>query len=324
MSFKAIADLINQNGAFTIISHTSPDGDTLGSSLALYIALKALGKTAEVVCDYPVPHIYAFLPCCEDYKTPDTAQGYETAISVDCADMGRLGESAKLFLAAKRTASIDHHPTNTGFADINVVDGDAAAAGELIFTLVCALLHKSANLPLDIAECIYTALMTDTGCFAYSNTAPSTFYTAAKLRECGVDTCKINRLVYRTVPYEKQKLLGLALSKAELFCSGKAAYACILKRDIEQVGASEEATEGIIDHLRDIKGVEAAVLARGVDEANTTFKVSLRSKQIVDVGKISASLGGGGHRFAAGYTSQAGQAETEAVIKALIKASLGE
>ena len=175
MGFKAIAALISENNAFTIISHTSPDGDTLGSSLALYIALKAMGKTAEVVCDYPVPHIYAFLPCCNEYKTPDAAMGYETVISVDCADMGRLGESARLFKAAKRTASIDHHPTNTGYADINVIDGDAAAAGELVFTLVCALLHKSTNLPLDIAECLYTALITDTGCFAYSNTATSTF-----------------------------------------------------------------------------------------------------------------------------------------------------
>lgn len=321
---KAIAELISANDSFTIISHTSPDGDTLGSSLALYIALKTLGKTAEVVCDYPVPHIYAFLPYCQEYKTPDTARGYDTVICVDCADIGRLGESAKLFSAAKRTANIDHHPTNSSFADINIVDGNAAAAGELIFTLVCALLRKSVDLPLSISECLYTALMTDTGCFSYSNTAPGTFYTAAKLREGGVDTCRINRMVYRTVPYAKQKLLGLALSKTELFCSGKAAYACILKSDIESVGASEEATEGIIDHLRDIEGVEAAVLARGADDSNTVFKISLRSKEYVDVGKISASLGGGGHKFAAGYTSKDGQEKTETVIKALIKASLGE
>ena len=291
------AEFIRKNDGFTLIAHISPDGDTLGSSLALYGILKELKKEAQVLCDNRIPPNYAFLPYANEILAPETARKLPYAISVDCADALRMGASAAFFDAAADTLNIDHHVTNSAYARLNVVDGSAAAAGEIIYKLALLLLPK---LTEPISVCLYTALLTDTGSFAYSNTTPQTMRIAADIIESGIDTYEINRLVYRTVPYHKIKLLGRAITNMELLCNGKLGITAVTLEEMRAINATEEDSEGAIDYVRDVESVEVAVMLREVQ--HNVFKASLRSKRYVDVSKIARLKGGGGHAFAAGYT----------------------
>lgn len=297
LALRAMAEHIEKNDDFLLIAHTSPDGDTLGSVLALTEAMLGMGKQVQTVCEHTVPHIYRFLPNFQRVLLPKDAKPARHVIAVDCADEERMGEARIFFDRADTTGNVDHHMTNASYAKLNVVNGGLAAAGELIFDLIGLLpwpMNKQA------ATCLYCALMTDTGNFAYRNTRPSTLRIAADLLERGADNNEINRMVYRTVPLCKQKLLGVALTNAAFFAEGAIGLTYVTLEDFARVGASEEDTEGIIDHIRDIEGVEIAILIR--EAGAGLYKVSLRSKLRADVGAIAQSLGGGGHRQAAGCT----------------------
>ncbi len=291
------AEFIRENDGFTLIAHISPDGDTLGSALALYGVLRELHKDVQVVCGNRVPPNYAFLPGAQEVLMPGAARQLPYAIGIDCADALRMGTSAVLFDAARYTINIDHHVTNSAYAKLNVVDGGASATGELIYKLAVLLLPR---LTEPVSTCLYTAILTDTGSFAYSNTTPETMRIAADILESGIDTYEINRLVYRTLPYHKVKLLGRAINNMELLCGGKLGITAITAEEMRELDAEEEDSEGIIDYVRDVDSVELAVMLREVDQ--NVFKASLRSKRYVDVSKISRVMGGGGHAFAAGYT----------------------
>lgn len=177
-ALRSIAAFIKENDDFTVVAHTAPDGDTLGASLALYGVLVRIGKRAAVVCEQPVPHTYAFLPGAEHVLLPEDARQTEHVIAVDCADRARMGAALRLFDGALHTCNIDHHPSNDFYAELNAVDDMAAATGELIASLAEMLLPE---LDAPLANCLYTALMTDTGNFAYSNTRPETFHLAGRL-----------------------------------------------------------------------------------------------------------------------------------------------
>ncbi len=297
-SLLTIAQLIKANDEFAIVAHVSPDGDTLGCVLALAHALKRMGKRIEAVCASPVPHIYEFLPGAKDILSPGEAKPARVVIAVDCADEARMDVARPLFQGAQHTVNIDHHMTNNSYAQFNHVDGHAAATGELIYKLILQL----GEIPdADEASCLYAALMSDTGNFAYSNTTPDTLRIAAELMELGADNTEINRRIYRTIPLQKQKLLGLALTKLSLHEDGKIGVSRISRADIVSCGASDEDAEGIIDHIRDIEGVEIALTVREADAG--VYKVSLRSKAYADVGAIAKRMGGGGHMCASGYTA---------------------
>ncbi len=297
-ALKAIAALIKENDDFLIISHVSPDGDTLGSVLALAHMLEVLGKRVQAVCADRVPHIYGFLPGASRMLLPAQARAARVAIAVDCADAQRLDAALPLFEAATVTCNIDHHMTNTEYAAYNYVRGKAAATAEMIFSLLGAL---DAEPDADAASCLYAALISDTGSFAYSNTTPETLRIAARLMERGAEHSRINRLIYRTIPFQKKKLLGAALIGLELYEDGKIGATCLNREQVASCGAGEEDTEGIIDHIRDIEGVEVALFIRETEAG--VYKVSLRSKSYADVGQIAKLLGGGGHMRAAGYTA---------------------
>ncbi len=291
-----IASYLQEEDDYTIICHVSPDGDTLGSGLALYGALKKLHKRVQIVCQDALPHIYAFLPLSDALKHAEDAAQTRNAISIDCAAPDRLGAASALFQGAAHTLNIDHHATNAAYADDNCV-WDTAATGEILFDL----LDMMGLIDADIATCLYTAIMTDTGNFAYANTMPETLHTAAELLEDGADNAYITRCVYRTMPFSKIKLLGCALSKATLFCDGRIGLSRIARQDFTDTGASGEDVEGIIDSIRDVDTVEIAILVREAAEPGVC-KVSLRSKTQADVGSVSARMNGGGHKRAAGYT----------------------
>ena len=293
-SMSEILSFIRDNRQFTVMSHTSPDGDTLGSALGLVHMLRAMGKGAEAVCSDPVPGIYSFLPGADEVKIGGEGIGYPAVIAVDCADKCRFGKVAKFFEAAETTANVDHHGTNDMYAAANWME-ETAACGELIYRLIREL---NVELTADMATCLFTALMTDTGCFAYSNVTEQTMKIGGALIAAGADNAEINMKVFRTSPYAKTMLQADAVSRAKLYCDGRIALTTVTLEDVARHGALSEHCDGIVEQLRDIDTVEIAIFIR---EDVTKLKGSLRSKRCADVSRIASVLGGGGHKRAAGY-----------------------
>ena len=302
-----------------LIAHVSPDGDTLGSSFALYGALLELGKRAQVVCEDPVPAIYRFLPYSDQLIPPEQAKPAEAVVCVDCADVARAGRCEPLFHAAKATLNIDHHGTNDRYADENFVQ-KAGATGELVYNVLASL---KVSLNKNIASCLYAAITTDTGNFSYSNTTPDTLRIAAELLDVGIDLPYLNQRLFRTVPYHKMRLHALAVTKAQLYEYGRIGISALTLEDIASCGATGEDTEGIIDSIRDIDTVEIAALLRESEDGQV--RVSLRGKTSADVSCIATKFGGGGHRLAAGCTLKPPLAEAAALIlKSARELLLGE
>lgn len=316
-TLASIARLIAESNDFTLIMHVSPDGDAIGSACALRLALMAMGKRVQAVCDGDVPRIYRFLEGAEDIIKPNDARVTSAAIAVDCADEGRMGAADEIFAQAKHTANIDHHVTNTMFAQHNAVDVHAAAAAEVVKKLIERL---DVDFGANIATCLFCGLVTDTGNFAYSNTTPETLFAAGELLQRGADNALINRAVYRSAPVSKRRMLGLGLIKAEYLHGGKVAVCKLTRTDFERFNARDEDCEGIIDNLRDVENVEIAMLMR--EKEPNVYKVSMRAKEYANVCAVAERYGGGGHRLAAGCTVR-GELEalaaelTEALIQAL-------
>lgn len=316
-SFDAVLNGIKKYGSFSILTHVSPDGDTLGAALALHSLLKRLGKASEVICDERVPHIYGFLPCTESVVTAENAVGYECVIAVDCADAQRFKKADQIFKNAKHTMVIDHHFTNKGYADVNLISAEASATCEI----VCEL-FKRMDMPIDSdsAVCIYTGIVTDTGNLTYSNTTPESIRIVAELYENGLNITEVNRCIYRTVPYAKTRVQGYALANMQLYDNGRIGLATLTVAQMDQFGATDEDCEGIVDQVRDVECVRVAIFVR--EGRDGTFKVSLRSKECADVGKIAKLNGGGGHAAAAGYTSKEPLSTTVAGVLAAVEAEL--
>ena len=298
--YDSIIEFIRANERFTLLSHISPDGDTLGSSLALMHLLTRMGKTVEVICSNTVPKIYGFLPGSELVRLPEDAIGYPSVISVDCADTPRFGRAIHYFEAAERTAAIDHHITNPRFAGVNLVVSDASATAEVVFEL-----YHRLDMPVDetVAVCLYTGIVTDTGNLSYSNTTPNALRIIADFVEKKlVDVSEINRRIYRTVPYEKTRVQGFVMSNIRLECGGEVGIGTLTQAQMLGYGATNEDCEGIVDCVRDIDCVKIGAFIR--ESADGSFKVSLRSKGVGDVCRIASKHGGGGHEKAAGYTAR--------------------
>ncbi|MCR5808056.1 MAG: bifunctional oligoribonuclease/PAP phosphatase NrnA [Clostridiales bacterium] len=295
---NSIIEGLEKYGSFSILTHVSPDGDTLGAALAMYQLIIGMGKKAEVICEEPVPHIYGYLPFADKVVLPDGAKGYECVLTVDCADMQRFKKADHIFKAAKHTMAIDHHFTNKGYADANLIRADASATCEVIFDL-----YRAMDKPIssEAAVCLYTGIVTDTGNLTYSNTTPKCIRMVADLYENGLNITEINRNIYRTVPFSKTRLQGYALANMKLELGGKIGIATLTIAEMNSFGATNEDCEGIVDSVRDVECVRVAVFIR--EGRDGTYKVSLRSKECADVGRIANKYGGGGHAAAAGYTS---------------------
>lgn len=297
--FNAVIDFIKREKAFTVLSHISPDADTLGSALALYALLVRLGKTVEVVCANPVPKIYLFLPNAEQVIAPENAVGHKNVISCDCADLPRCGRATSLFTNAETTAAIDHHVTNPKFAMINLVVPDAAATAEIIHELYIRM-----DMPIDevAMKCLYAGIVTDTGNLSYSNTTPNALRIIADFVEQGLDISRLNRCIYRTIPYSKTRLQGFVISRMQLEHNGEIGIAVLTRAQRLEFNATDEDCEGIVDCVRDVDSVKIGAFIR--ESSDGTFKVSLRSKDVGDVCRIAEKYGGGGHARAAGYTAK--------------------
>ncbi len=294
MSKKKIIAAINKYQRFLITAHINPDGDAIGSELALGNALRQMGKEVTICNRDEVPASYRFLPGVEQIKLPHEINSYfEVLIVLDCGHIDRVG--AFTCSDFKLVINIDHHYTNQAFGDINWIRPQAPCAGKLVFELISGL---PVEITREIATCVYTALMTDTGCFCYSNTTAGSFQLASKLVRCGADSAEIAREVYETMSLAKIRLLGESLKTLEFFEDGAVASMMVSQRMLDDCGAQPADTEDFVNYPRGIQVVKVALFWREV--APDSYKISLRSKTDVDVAALAEKFNGGGHFHAAG------------------------
>jgi len=298
-------DAVRGPDRFTLTTHENPDGDALGSLLAMKLALDQLGKDSVMVLhsDAPLPGEYAFMPLAELRRRWPDDVSERVLVALDCANESRIGDDEVLG-RVPLTLDIDHHHDNTRFGDVNLIVPDASSTGEVLRDLFREL---GVELTPDISEALYTAIVTDTGRFQYTNTTPKTFLLAAELLRAGADRQRVFQGVYESVQFAKLKLLARALDRAQVYEGGRIVISYLLRTDFAEVGAAEPYSEGIIDYLRAVEGAEMAVLIREPPrEGGPTRRVSLRaSVDELDVSAIARKSGGGGHRQAAGFSSEA-------------------
>ncbi len=290
------ADLLQKDNNILIASHLNPDGDSVGSALALTLALKGLDKKVSLTTIEPVPSKYLFLPQTELVKEWKEVEGdhFNLFVVLDCSDLKRLEPLSDYLSKKDQLLNIDHHVTNQYFGFYNYVNPQASSVGEIIFELL-KLMKIEIN--YEIALCLYVAISTDTGSFKFSNTTPRTHRIVAELIELGVDPAEVNRNVYENVSKGGVMLIREALKTLEFDCQDKIAYLTITRKIMEKAGAREEDTEGIINYARNIRGVEVGILFREISKGKT--RVAFRSHD-VDVSKLAAIYEGGGHPRAAG------------------------
>ena len=303
-SLQEVAQELRASDRFLLTSHEGPDGDALGSLLALHHILTQLGKDSVMFLaakEFPLPVEYRFLPLEEVFHEPPADVIDRVLVFLDCGNIDRMPVGF-LRRGEAKVVNIDHHHDNTRFGTLNLVDTGASCTAEILFGLAKVL---GAELTPEIAGALYVALVTDTGRFMYENTGAGTHRMAAELVEAGVDVHDTYRRLYERVPIEKLRLVARAIERIERFPDCHLAVTYISAEDYADTGASEVLTEGIIDHVRALDGTEVAALIRDkTDGGSAARKVSLRSTMgVVDVSAIAREHGGGGHRRAAGFST---------------------
>ncbi len=307
-SYKEIKEAILAAENIAIASHVSPDGDNLGSSLGLYMALKKINKNTRILEVDTIPENYKFLPGVEAIEEVEEDELLDVFIALDCADFERLGRNAGLAKNARTLINIDHHISNDLYGDLNLVEADSSSTGELVFYLIREL---GIDFDKDIATAIYTAISSDTGSFKYSNTSGRTHSIVAELYKYDLDTELINIELYQNKSLAKTRLFTLAMSRLESHYDDQLGLVVVTRAMLEEAGAKMEDTEGLVETVRDIKPVELAILLK---EKDGLVKVSTRSKRRVDVSSLCANFDGGGHKRAAGCTIYAGLDEAKEKI----------
>jgi len=300
----AVADAIRNHDRFLVTTHENPDGDALGSLLATKLGLEQIGKDVCIVLltEAPLPGEYGFMDLASLARRLPDDTGDRVLLAVDCANESRLGPDPEVLQHAPFVVNIDHHHDNSRFGDLNLVVADASSTGEIVRDLFREL---GVALTPEIAEPLYIALVTDTGRFQYTNTTPKALRLAAELVEAGADVHRVFQGVYETVQFAKLKLLARALERAAVYEGGRLVVSYLLREDFAAVGAAEPYSEGIIDYLRAVEGADMAALIREPPRGAVARRVSLRSSaDELDVSAIARELGGGGHRQAAGFSSE--------------------
>src|SRR4051795_12852219 len=301
---EATVAALRDHEKFLVVTHENPDGDALGSLLATTLALRQLGKDAEMILlgDAPLPREYHFMQLDGLLREPPADAAERVVVAVDCAKADRIGPDVTMLDLAPFVVDIDHHHDNTRFGDVNLIAAAASSTGELLRDVFAAL---GVELTPEIAEPLYIALVTDTGRFQYSNTTAKALRLAAELVEAGADVHRIFRSVYETVQFAKLKLLARALERAKIYDGGRLVVSYLLRSDFTDIGAADASSEGIIDYLRAVEGADMAALIREPPRSGgPARRVSLRaSNDELDVSAIARKSGGGGHRQAAGFSS---------------------
>jgi phosphoesterase RecJ-like protein len=292
---KKINELIATGNSFLITTHESPDGDAIGSSLALANYLREIGKNVTVhICD-PVPDIYRFLPMADTVTTSLPDRDYDLCFVLDAGEFRRAGKQIAACRRIGAFINIDHHSTCENFGVVNLIDPQAAATGVLIHRLI----HEAGGvISLATASCIYVALITDTGSFRYSNANHEAFAVAGEMIDTGVNAWDIASRLYESQPRARLELLSLALATLVFSECGRFASLTVTLDMYEKTGTDAELTDGFINYPRSVSGVEVAIFFRELSKKS--FKVGFRSKGAVDVSKLAEGFGGGGHHNAAG------------------------
>jgi bifunctional oligoribonuclease and PAP phosphatase NrnA len=314
---RRISELIGRHRVFLITAHERLDGDAVGSELALCGILRSLGKEAVIYNQDPTPENYLFLPGCDAivHELPPLGP-FEVAVVLDCSELGRVGRESARIGTIPNLINIDHHVSNGGFCDARLLDPLASSTGELIFRLV-----REMNLSVtgEMATCLYTAILTDTGGFRYGNTRPDTLLTAADLVAGGADPQWISENVYEADSPAKIRLLAAVLPTLTLEEGGRVGSLVVLQKALADAGGLPEHTEGFVDLPRSIRGVEISILY--AELPNGSFKLSLRSKGIVNVERVARIFGGGGHTNAAGCRMEGELPEIRRRVIEAIRAS---
>jgi phosphoesterase RecJ-like protein len=297
-SLAGMAEIFRNHQRFAVLSHFRPDGDAIGSTLAVGLALQAMGKTVVMLNEDPVPTTLAFMPGSEQIQRPTTPVDVEVVIAVDCANRERLGAKCLEMVAGEgRTwVNIDHHRSNEGYGEFHYIDSISPATGQILYEFLA-----SQNLPLtkEIGDNLYVAISTDTGSFQYESVTARTYEIGAELMRIGVNVSQLARDTYENFPLRRIQLLRGLLNVMQITHGGKVSSWALTQALAQEVGIQPEDSEGLIDTLRSIEGVLIAVYFEEMPDGK--IRLSLRSKDNrLDVGKIAAHFGGGGHALAAG------------------------
>ena len=292
---RDIVETIRSKRRFVLSSHSRPDGDSIGSQLAMAYALRALGKEAHIVNADAAPGPLLAFPGVAEIEIAERVAGtYDAAIILECGDLARTGVAG---LEQSFVINIDHHPDNSAYGQINWFDASAAACGEMVFDLIRAL---GAPLSIEIATHIYLAILTDTGSFHYSSISPRTFDICRETLEAGVDPVLVARNVYDSSNMGRLKLFGAVLSAMQIDSTGRIAIIYLNHEMARAAGGTYEDTEGLINLPLTVKEIQAVVFFKQI--AADQYRVSMRSKGDIDIGGVAKEFDGGGHKNAAGCT----------------------
>lgn len=308
MIYPKIISKIKGSNRIAIMSHIMPDGDNVGSCLALYNALTKAGKDVRFILDDDIPKVYRFLKSSDKVLRPGQFEHFDIVIALDCGDAKRLGKS-RLYLDNNFVINIDHHISNDEFGNLNMVDPNAAATGEIIYQIIKIL---GIEMDTEISECLYTAIVTDTGQFQYSNTTSVTHQIAGDLINNGVNVSLMFERIYQNSSKEKVMLMKTALGTLEFYHNDSISCISLTQKQMEEANAQEADSDGIINLARDIECVEAAIFLKELEPGK--IKVGLRSKKVIDMASVAQKFGGGGHVRAAGCTLHGEIEEVKAKI----------
>lgn len=315
---EPVAALIRGAETIALCSHVSPDGDTLGSTLALKMGLESLGKRVSIFCQDPVPAKLSMLPGAEQFRRPEDAaqERFDLLIAVDVSDQARMGTCQSLLAQAAQVAQVDHHGTNPAYAQVNDVDPHAPATSLLVKELLDAL---HVTITRDMAICLYTAVATDTGNFAFSYTTAEAFSMTSELMGYGLPLSEMNRLLFRQRTPQQLALLSRALNTLAFHENGQITTMRLSQKDFIECGALPEHADAVVNYGVDIVGVKMAMMAR--EDADGTVKIALRAIEPTRVDGVAFSLGGGGHAQASGCTVDGPlDAAIDTVLSAMKKA----
>jgi phosphoesterase RecJ-like protein len=316
---ELVLERIREDDRFVLATHENPDGDALGSLVGLHGLLGALGKESAMFIapeDLPLPDEYSLFPLDGLIQAPPADTAERTVVFLDCGNIDR--NSASVLRDGRHLLNIDHHHDNTRFGTLDYVVPGASCTAEIIWDLMGGLGVRPEP---DVAQALYIGLITDTGRFMYENTSPRAHVMAAELIDAGVDVSAVYRHLYEDMPSGKMALLALALTQVQRFDAGELTLSVLSAADFERVSAEESHSEGIIDHLRALRGTKVAALVReiGAGERKGQHKVSLRATgDDVDVSVIARAQGGGGHRRAAGFSTALEMSELTSFLRGAI------
>lgn len=312
--------LIQQHHRVAVISHVNPDGDSLGATLGLGLALKALCNEVYMYINDKFPSKYSFLPSWQHLANYDLKDriDFDFCFVLDCGDPTRLGYSQLIFKKSHKVVNIDHHISNTKFGNINIVDSKVSSTCEIIY---CLLKDLDIRLNTDIATCLYTGITTDTGNFIYDNTTANTHKVISELMAYNIDLNEISYGLYQNKSLNSIKFLGYVLNNMEISLGGKLATITVTRELIKEFNIDFSEVDGVINYARDIQGVEIAIMLKEVSD--NEVKIGFRSKNKIDVSKLAQKFGGGGHKKAAGATYYGSIKEIRSEIEDQIRLDLG-